>query len=59
MRVIRILGELDVFSSLIKDDEMSPNEYYEFMEAARKKERKRATHKNNESQSCAEEEPEW
>ncbi len=43
MRVLRILGELDVFSPLIKEDEMSPNEYFEFVEASKKKQRKRAS----------------
>ena len=28
MRVLRILGELDPFSPIIKEDEMSPNEYF-------------------------------
>lgn len=40
MRVLRVLGELDVFSPLIKEDEMSPNEYFEFVEASKKKQRK-------------------
>ena len=44
MRVLRILGELDVFSSLIK--KMSPNEYFEFVEASKKKQRKRASGNN-------------
>lgn len=43
MRVLRVLGELDVFSPLVKEDEMSPNEYYEFVEASKKKQRKRAS----------------
>lgn len=43
MRVLRILGELDVFSPLIKEMEMSPNEYFEFVEAQKKKQRKRAS----------------
>lgn len=43
MRVLRILGELDVFSTLIKEVEMSPNEYFEFVEAQKRKQRKRAS----------------
>ena len=43
MRVLRVLGELDVFSPLIKEEEMSPNEYFEFVEASKKKQRKRAS----------------
>lgn len=46
LRVLRILGELDIFTPLLKEEEMSPNEYYEFMEAAKKKQRKRASQKN-------------
>lgn len=60
IRVLRILGELDVFSKLINEEEMSPNEYFEFVEAARKKQRKRASTKKTEAgQSNTEEEPEW
>lgn len=43
MRVLRVLGELDVLSPLIKEIEMSPNEYFEFVEAQKKKQRKRAS----------------
>ena len=43
MRVLRILGELDAFSLLIKEEGMSPNEYFEFVEANKKKQRKRAS----------------
>lgn len=42
MRTLRILGELDILFPLIKADEISPNEYYEMMETAKKKQRKRA-----------------
>lgn len=43
IRVLRVLGELDVLSPLLKEEEMSPNEYYELMNAANKRERKRAS----------------
>lgn len=46
MRVLRVLGELDVFAPLIEEEEMSPNEYYEFVEASRKNQRKRASREN-------------
>lgn len=60
MRVLRILGELDVLSSLIKEPEMSPNEYYEFMELAKKRQRKRASSKkSNNKPKTTEEESEW
>lgn len=59
MRVLRILGELDVFSPLLKEEEMSPNEYLEFVEAAKKKYRKRAKSNKIESTSNNLEESEW
>ena len=46
MRVRRVLGEMDVFWSLIKEDEMSPNEYFEFVEASKKKQLKRVSGNN-------------
>ena len=59
MRVLRILGELDVFSPLIKEDEMSPNEYFEFVEASKKKQRKRASGNNKTNTQPNTEESEW
>ena len=59
MRVLRILGELDVFSSLIKEDEMSPNEYFEFVEASKKKQRKRASGNNKTNTQPDAQESEW
>ena len=59
MRVLRILGELDVFSPLIKEDEMSPNEYFEFVEASKKKQRKRASGNNKTNVQPNTEESEW
>mgnify|MGYP000007904339 FL=1 len=59
MRVLRILGELDVFSPLIKEEEMSPNEYFEFVEASKKKQRKRASGSNKTNPQPNTEKPEW
>ncbi len=59
MRVLRILGELDVLSPLIKEEEMSPNEYFEFVEASRKKQRKRASAGNKTNPQPNMEESEW
>ena len=59
MRVLRILGELDVFSSLIREEEMSPNEYFEFVEASKKKQRKRASGNNKTNTQPNTEGPEW
>lgn len=59
MRVLRVLGELDVFSTLIKEEEMSPNEYFEFVEAIKKKQRKRASGSNKAHPQPNTEESEW
>lgn len=60
MRVLRVLGQLDVLYPLIKEDEMSPNEYFEFVEASKKKHRKRASSRKKGNEPLnAEEEPEW
>lgn len=57
LRILRILGKLDALQSLIEEEPLSPNEYYNLMHAAQKKARKRAVgripHKNKK------EEPEW
>lgn len=47
LRVIRTLGTLDVLQPLMEEMQMSPNEYYEFVNSARRKARKRATSKIN------------
>ncbi|WP_302350227.1 helix-turn-helix domain-containing protein, partial [uncultured Duncaniella sp.] len=31
IRVLRVLGKLDVLQQLVEEEEMSPNEYYEFV----------------------------
>lgn len=59
MRVLRVLGELDVFSPLIKEEAMSPNEYFEFVEASKKKQRKRASGSNKIISQPNTEESEW
>jgi len=60
MRILRVLGELDIFAPLLKEEEMSPNEYYEFVESKKRKQRKRAsTQKDVEQSKTYEEESEW
>ena len=59
MRVLRILGELDLLSPLLKDEEMSPNEYLEFVESVKKKMRKRAKSDKRVSLTNDMEESEW
>jgi hypothetical protein len=41
-----VLGSLDVLLPMVEEEEMSPNEYYEFVNQAKKKTRKRATSKS-------------
>ena len=43
IRVMRILGLLDVLQPLIEEEQLSPTEYYEWVQASRPKTRKRAT----------------
>ena len=59
MRVLRVLGELDVFCPLIKEEEMSPNEYFEFVEASKKKQRKRASRSDKITPQPNTEKSEW
>lgn len=59
MRTLRILGELDIFAPLLKEEEMSPNEYYEFVAAAKKRQRERASAKKNQQTEKNEDKSEW
>lgn len=60
MRVLRILGELEVFSPLIKEGELSPNEYFALVEATQSKQRKRASAKKMvDNQTIKQEDTEW
>ena len=56
LRILRTLGELEVFNTLIEEEPMSPNEYFKVVNAAKKTKRKRAS-KN--SQTKNQEESEW
>lgn len=47
LRVLRILGRLDVFQSLVEEEQLSPNEYYDLVYTAQKKTRKRAVGRIN------------
>lgn len=59
MRALRILGELDIFSPLLKEEDMSPNKYLEFVEANKKKQRKRAKSTSNTNTLINQKESEW
>ena len=56
LRVLRILGKLDVLQPLIDDEPLSPNEYYKMVQAAQTAVRKRATGKVHHNKR---EESEW
>lgn len=57
IRALRVLGKLDALQQLVEDEEMSPNEYYEFVNSAKRKIRKRASsNKKNDNDKV---ESEW
>lgn len=45
LRVLRVLGKLDVFQTLIEDEQLSPSEYYNLVNSTKKTIRKRAVGK--------------
>lgn len=47
LRVMRVLGLLDCLQSLVEDEQMSPQEYYDFVNHSQKNVRKRAVGKLN------------
>lgn len=47
LRLLRVLGKLDIFQPLIEEEQLSPSEYYELVNSANKKTRKRAVGKLN------------
>lgn len=57
IRVLRVLGKLDALHQLVEDEEMSPNDYYEFVNATKRKVRKRAV--SNKKNNNDNEESEW
>lgn len=53
IRILRVLGKLDSLQQLVEEEEMSPNEYYEFVNTTKKKSRQRAKSlkiKNNDNE---------
>ena len=42
LRILRTLGKLDSLKSLVEEEQLGPNEYYNLIHAAQKKTRKRA-----------------
>lgn len=56
IRILRTLGQLDIFIPLVEDNPLSPNEYYELSNSASKRKRKRAS---KVSKTENKEESEW
>ena len=56
LRILRTLGELEVFNTFIEEEPMSPNEYFKVVNAAKSTKRKRAS-KNNQTKD--QEKSEW
>ena len=42
LRLLRTLGKLDVLQPLVEEEQLSPSEYYEMVQASKKHQRKRA-----------------
>lgn len=59
LRIMRVLGELDIISPLLKENEMSPNEYLAYVEASKRKQRQRASSSSNNSSKTHIPESEW
>lgn len=56
LRVLRVLGKLDIFQPMVDEESLSPSEYYELVNSAKKVTRKRAVGKINTNRK---EELEW
>lgn len=42
IRILRMLGKIDVFLPLVEEEEISPNEYFKMVHFAKSKQRRRA-----------------
>ena len=47
IRIMRILGKLDIFQPLVEEEQISPSEYYNMVNSSNNRQRKRATGKLN------------
>ncbi len=56
LRILRILGKLEVFQPLVEEEQMSPNEYYHLIQSSKTNQRKRAAGKLT---NKTKEESEW
>lgn len=56
LRVLRILGKLDILQPLVEEDQLSPTEYYDFVHSSHSTIRKRAVGRIHQAKK---EEPTW
>jgi transcriptional regulator with XRE-family HTH domain len=56
LRVLRILGKLDILQPLVEEDQLSPTEYYDFVHSSHATIRKRAVGRIHQAKK---EEPTW
>ena len=56
LRMLRTLGKLDVLLQLVEEEQLSPNEYYNMVQASKTHQRKRAVGKLS---NTKQEESEW
>ena len=56
LRVLRILGKLDILQPLVEEDQLSPTEYYDFVHSSHATIRKRAVGRIHQANK---EEPTW
>lgn len=59
MRVLRILGQLEVLLPLVRENEPSPAEYYKMMQENKSNARKRASKRNKSETDKKEEGSQW
>lgn len=59
LRVLRILGQLDVLLPLVRENEPSPAEYYRMMQAKKSGVRKRASRRCKSVDEKQKEESQW
>ena len=57
LRMLRTLGKLDVLQQLVEEEQLSPSEYYNMMQASKTHQRKRAAGKPTNTKQ--EEKSEW
>lgn len=56
LRILRMLGKIDIFLPLVEEEEISLSEYFKMVQSAKPKQRKRAAKSKNVNQQ---EESEW